>query len=62
MRYRPAGRGNPNGEILAAIGVGYLIVMMGVFAWFAYRTGKRQTAQDLMERQKRRAKRSSRKE
>jgi len=36
-----------------AIGIGFLIVSMGVFAWFAYRTGK-QTAQDLMERAKRR--------
>ncbi|KKK82926.1 hypothetical protein LCGC14_2798550, partial [marine sediment metagenome] len=42
------------GEIVLAIGIGFLIVSMGVFAWFAYRTGKRQTAQDLMERAKRR--------
>ena len=52
--YRPAKRRKRDGEIVLAIGIGFLIVSMGVFAWFAYRTGKRQTAQDLMERAKRR--------
>ena len=52
--YWLARRRKRDGEILAAIGVVYLVLMMGVFAWYAYRTGKRQTAQDLMEREKRR--------
>ena len=35
--------------MLLAIGIGFLILMMGVFAWFAYRTGQRVTAADLAE-------------
>ncbi|KKN75230.1 hypothetical protein LCGC14_0382290 [marine sediment metagenome] len=48
-----------DGEI-TAIGVGFLILSMAVFAWFAYRTGKRVTAQDLMERRLKRLKRRRR--
>ncbi len=35
--------------MLTAIGIGFLILMLVVFAWFAYRTGKRMTAADLAE-------------
>jgi len=34
-----------------AIGIGFLIVSLGVFAWFLYRSGKRETAQDISDRQ-----------
>ncbi|KKL81098.1 hypothetical protein LCGC14_1998130 [marine sediment metagenome] len=37
--------------IILAIGIGYLIVSIAVFAWFLYRTGQHQTAQDLSDEQ-----------
>jgi len=48
--------------MLLVIGIGFLILSMAIFAWFAYRTGQRVTAADLAElhERKMRAKRRRR--
>lgn len=37
--------------MLLAIGIGFLIISIGVFAWFLYQSGKYETAQDMSDRQ-----------
>lgn len=37
--------------VVLAIGIGFLIVSTVVFAWFVYLSGKRETAQDISDRQ-----------
>lgn len=37
--------------LLFIVGVGFLILSLAVFAWFLYRSGKRETAQDISDRQ-----------
>ncbi|KKN21880.1 hypothetical protein LCGC14_0921090 [marine sediment metagenome] len=49
MRLWIGSRSGCSGVMLLATGIGFLILMMGVFAWFAYRTGQRVTAADLAE-------------
>ncbi len=36
---------------MLAIGIGFLIISVSVFAWFLYLSGKRETAQDISDRQ-----------